>query len=964
MELGVQTHFSQGWNLSLLDKAKSLGIEQIRDAQPWNLVETKAGVYNYSSMLTDYMAKTESLGMDAILTFSSTNALYDSGLTPYTAAGRQAYANYVVATLDKYGDTVKAVEVWNEFNGVNFTTGPATKNLAYYYMELLKTVYQAVKAAHPEVMVLGGAAHSVATGYLSDLFKLGGLNYMDGVALHPYRNTPEHVDDELRRLNDAMAQFGGAKPIFATEFGKEFADPAQAPTFLIKMVTQMSAANVAEASWYALQEQPWFKNMGLFETDGAARPAAKAFAFAENVLLPQGDAVQVATDNPHTLVYRFGADTYVMWGDTREIRFAGTPTFYNTRGEEIAPPTQISEDPIIVLGASTYEFGESSVVADSMYDYNEGAFTEGAWSYFARTGDGAYHALTMTDTQYTSSLSNNYFKPLWISYDSLAPGGSEANPYQAVARFSSKTDEAVEIRGSWTVGSGSTDGIDVRVVLNGQEIFSKIVTGSFNLSGLYVDLRPSDTLEFLVGPNLTSTGDASDYRIQLVKTTATGLTFAGAPRVVGTAGDDFLHGGAASETLKGYAGVNSIDGGDGVDTVTYDWATSAVKVDLNSTTAQTVNSVTTDTLINVENLVGSAYNDTLTGSAEANRLDGAKGNDVLVGGAGNDTLIGGAGVDVMTGGAGADRFAFNLLSDSTNAVRDKIIDFRRAEGDKIDLSAIDARNDIAGHQAFNFVSYYTKRPGEVMVAADRGFYVVKADLNGDGASEFMLNVYSPTALTSNDLILNAGEAAATTVSAGTYLTDDVASVDMSYDRATSAVKVDLNRTDAQTVNSTTTDTLVNVQNVIGSAYNDSLTGNGGANRLDGGGGNDVLIGGDGNDTLIGGAGIDSLTGGVGADRFVFNLLSDSTNAVRDKVIDFRRIEGDKIDLSAIDSRSGVAGDQAFTFVSYYTKRPGEVMVAVDKGFYVVKADLNGDGASDFMLNVYSPTSLTSGDFIL
>src|SRR5262249_27160907 len=43
------------------------------------------------------------------------------------------------------------------------------------------------------------------------------------------------------------------------------------------------------------------------------------------------------------------------------------------------------------------------------------------------------------------------------------------------------------------------------------------------------------------------------------------------------------------------------------------------------------------------------------------------------------------------------------------------------------------------------------------------------------------------------------------------------------------------------------DTLVNIENLIGSAQADTLTGDGGDNVLDGGGGGDVLIGGDGND---------------------------------------------------------------------------------------------------------------------
>jgi len=55
-----------------------------------------------------------------------------------------------------------------------------------------------------------------------------------------------------------------------------------------------------------------------------------------------------------------------------------------------------------------------------------------------------------------------------------------------------------------------------------------------------------------------------------------------------------------------------------------------------------------------------------------------------------------------------------------------------------------------------------------------------------------------------------------------------------------------------------TDRIVNVENIIGSAFNDSLTGNEGDNRLDGGAGSDSLTGGAGNDTYVVSAG-DSIT---------------------------------------------------------------------------------------------------------
>ena len=56
------------------------------------------------------------------------------------------------------------------------------------------------------------------------------------------------------------------------------------------------------------------------------------------------------------------------------------------------------------------------------------------------------------------------------------------------------------------------------------------------------------------------------------------------------------------------------------------------------------------------------------------------------------------------------------------------------------------------------------------------------------------------------------------------------------------------------------DTLSNIENVIGSQYDDTITGNSGNNYLQGGDGNDTLVGGTGADWLSGGAGNDWLVG--------------------------------------------------------------------------------------------------------
>ena len=63
----------------------------------------------------------------------------------------------------------------------------------------------------------------------------------------------------------------------------------------------------------------------------------------------------------------------------------------------------------------------------------------------------------------------------------------------------------------------------------------------------------------------------------------------------------------------------------------------------------------------------------------------------------------------------------------------------------------------------------------------------------------------------------------------------------------------------------TGDTLSGIENLTGSAHNDTLAGNGQANALDGRAGNDLLWGSSGDDLLTGGPGADRLVGGAGTD---------------------------------------------------------------------------------------------------
>lgn len=118
-------------------------------------------------------------------------------------------------------------------------------------------------------------------------------------------------------------------------------------------------------------------------------------------------------------------------------------------------------------------------------------------------------------------------------------------------------------------------------------------------------------------------------------------------------------------------------------------------------------------------------------------------DDTLLAGAGNDLLVGGSGRDHLTGGLGADTFLFAGadFAGATLALADVIADFSEAEGDRIDLSAIDALPGI-GDNAFRFLgnSAFSGAGGELRTAVYDGYLVLEGDTSADGKADFAIRL--------------------------------------------------------------------------------------------------------------------------------------------------------------------------------------------------------------------------------
>ncbi|NML92614.1 M10 family metallopeptidase [Novosphingobium olei] len=233
---------------------------------------------------------------------------------------------------------------------------------------------------------------------------------------------------------------------------------------------------------------------------------------------------------------------------------------------------------------------------------------------------------------------------------------------------------------------------------------------------------------------------------------------AGADTLTGNGGNDRLEGGAGNDTLDGGAGDDVLVGGDGVDTATYAAFSVALKVALDITGLQATGAGN-DSLSGIENLIGGSGADLLVGDAAANRLEGGAGADRLVGGAGADVLIGGEGKDITVGGAGADTFVFTALKDLAGkalAAADEIFDFSKSDGDKIDLSGIDAvKSTTTVNEAFTWIgsAAFSKKAGELSYTVSQGVGLVLGDIDGNGQADFAIRIDGAPALTASDFVL-------------------------------------------------------------------------------------------------------------------------------------------------------------------------------------------------------------------
>lgn len=544
---GVMTHFAQGWNLDIVPAIARAGIGTVRDEQYWQQIEPQAGSYADPPYYARYMAALRQANIEPLLVLSFANAGYDSGKTPFTPAGRAAFAAYGVEVTRRYRAQLHAVEVWNEVNG-SFCSGPCALDRAGTYSALLEDSYAALKRAFPDLTVIGGAAVKVPMPWFDALIAQGAARHWDAVAVHPYRGDAEGVRRDIDDLRQRLRAAGSTAPIWVTEFGtgagtRSAADRVSTAAYLVRMSVVLRAAGVERMYWYLLRDYAEFQGMGLLRADNdplgryAPTPAYPAYATLIRLLDGASDVVREPTD-PRTHVYRFergGEPAYVLWapdgpvdarvslpdgaelvdmvGATRTLQ-AGTATL------------TLDGRPQYLRGAATRIEAPrpDTLLADASVDFDVDT-SDDTWRYStylmpAPADPGRPCGGTVGAAQPLQKRASpwEYFfgDPRWpvlrVGIDTQHPARTEKGAVWAARAFHS--DAAGELRVSGAFArQGQGDGSGVCVLVDGRPVFERLLEPGPNRRATFdLRLRVPDhaRIDFVVtpGPRLDIDDDA------------------------------------------------------------------------------------------------------------------------------------------------------------------------------------------------------------------------------------------------------------------------------------------------------------------------------------------------------------------------------------------------------------------------------------------------------------------------
>jgi Ca2+-binding RTX toxin-like protein len=344
----------------------------------------------------------------------------------------------------------------------------------------------------------------------------------------------------------------------------------------------------------------------------------------------------------------------------------------------------------------------------------------------------------------------------------------------------------------------------------------------------------------------------------------------------GGGGDDFLYGGAGGDTLNGGTGSDYMEGGSGGDTYHVDstgdtvvenplvispgvYDTVIASVDY--TIASGVEHLTLSGSADIDG-TGNSLNNIIYGNGGSNRLEGLGGQDHVYGLGGFDYLYGGTSTDWLYGGAGDDNLYGEdggdvLVGGTENDELDGGLEADYMQGGTgDDLYVVDNIGDQVVEYNNQGTDIVLSSITAIAPAYTENLWLIgTANISGVGNLQDNMivgnsGINTLSGVIGNDMLYGFGGSDLLWGGSGGDTMDGGDGLDtVTYAGSAVGVYADIGA-NLYFGGDANGDIVSNVENLIGSALDDTLVGDGNNNWLTGGTGIDTLAGGGGNDTYV------------------------------------------------------------------------------------------------------------------
>lgn len=295
-----------------LQMIKDAGIGWIKQEFPWNEIEFKKGYFfddkwgkNSWEKYDNIVALAEKYNLQIIARIdrapdwarpSGSNA----GAPP---TDYQDYADFVKAFVDHYKGRIRYLQIWNEPN-LHDEWLEGTPVDPARYTDMLKSAYEAAKAADPTIVILSAPMAMTTENdpgrrnlneliYIDEMYQAGAKDYFDIMSANGYglEYAPDAPADpnvlnfqRVSLIHDIMKKYGDdGKAVWLNEYGWNASPADMSPEKLIwrRVTEQQQADYTVQGIEQGRKDWPWLGVVAIwyFRQVGDITPAQSEYYF-------------------------------------------------------------------------------------------------------------------------------------------------------------------------------------------------------------------------------------------------------------------------------------------------------------------------------------------------------------------------------------------------------------------------------------------------------------------------------------------------------------------------------------------------------------------------------------------------------------------------------------------------------------------------------------------------------------